>query len=102
MSFAIINGSGNVLEWFDHEQSARDALAEFHAESPGAVADLVEFDASGMLIAGNVAPRRMFWIGSNNMASTALVVGGSTAFIRSNDVQPVPANETNDRVPVTA
>ncbi len=49
MIVGIINNSGNVLEWFDDEASARAALEEMLAEYPGAdgQVDLIRFDDSG-------------------------------------------------------
>jgi hypothetical protein len=47
MHYAILNSSGNALEWFTDEAEARRALDEMLAQAPGVEVDLVAFEGPG-------------------------------------------------------
>jgi hypothetical protein len=61
MHYAILNRSGNALEWFTDETDARDALAEMVSESPDAVLDLVAFEGPGRPVEPVSASARSAW-----------------------------------------
>jgi hypothetical protein len=98
MHYAILNSSGNALEWFTNEEDGRRALAEILAESPDADVDLVAFDAPGRPAEPITASVRSAWpstrlVWSNQIhGSFATRTSGNVAV----DVRVV--NETDDRV----
>lgn len=104
MHYAILNRSGNALEWFTDETEARDALAEIMAEYPDADVDLVAF-ARPDRPAEPVSPSarsawpssRLVW--SNHAPATATVGSvGIIATVTSDDLDEPIHNATDDRV----
>lgn len=61
MHYAILNSSGNVLEWFTDEAEARRALAEMVAESSAADLDLVAFEGPGRPVEPVSVAARSAW-----------------------------------------
>ncbi len=107
MNFALISTSGNVLEWFHDEGSARAALASMVAEAPEAAAhvDLAAFDEAGNPVDLPDAPApQLWWSGVNLDVKTAASVG--VAFYAqaatiidggTGDLLSVSTNESDER-----
>jgi hypothetical protein len=108
MSYAIVNSSGNVLEWFGSEADARAALLEIRAEHPDSDLDLLTLDAGERPQRVTPAARsawpavRLVWSHAHGYAATQTLGHIDIATtIRSVDVPPSGANATDERVPAS-
>lgn len=101
MPYAILNSSGNVLEWFDDEAAALTALEEITYEAPGSV-DLVAFDDAGKLVEDYV-PEHQSLVWTRMVQAGTLTFGskvGTTLRSTGTPVLPVVyRNGTGGRVP---
>lgn len=97
MHYAILNSSGNVIEWFDDEEAARAALEEITSESPDADVDLVAFEGAGRPAEPVSASVRSAWpaarlVWSSNQVRVETLTIGNVVIATTTD------NATNDRV----
>ncbi len=109
MTYAMINNSGNVLQWFDDERSARNALEVIVAVDPASAmhVNLLAFDEAGAartVITSDewASAQPMYWV----QPSFAVVASGGDAIaqVSSGDIAVPPQNEARavPRTPVPA
>lgn len=78
MHYAILNSSGNALEWFTDEAAAQRALAEMVSEYPAADVDLVAFEGPGRPVEPVSAAARCAWPAARLVWSSQAVANRNT------------------------
>ena len=95
MHYAILNSSGNALEWFEDEADGHRVLEEMLAEFPDADLDLVAFDGPGRPAEPVSASARSAWPSARLVLSSQALAATN---VGNMDVVFEAVNTTDDRV----